>query len=97
MAAAKGAVEGFSRALAAELAPKIRVNVVAPSLTETPLAARIVSNEKMREASVQKHPLKRIGTAEDIASMACLLLSERSTWISGQVMAVDGGMGTLRP
>lgn len=95
VAAAKGAVEGFAKALAAEYAPKVRVNVVAPSLTDTPLADKFLSNEEKREKSAQRHPLKRFGTTEDIAQMVNFLLGEKSSWISGQIFSVDGGMSTL--
>ena len=95
VAAAKGAIEGFSKALAAEYAPKIRVNVIAPSLTDTPLADKFLSTDEKREKSAMRHPLKRFGTSNDIAEMTCFLLSEKSSWISGQVFHVDGGMSTL--
>ena len=95
VAASKGAIEGFAKALAAEYAPKIRVNVIAPSLTDTPLADKFLSNEEKREKSAQRHPLKRFGTTEDIAQMANFLLNEKSSWISGQIFHVDGGMSTL--
>ena len=95
VAAAKGAVEGFAKALAAEYAPKIRVNVIAPSLTDTPLADKFLNNEMKREKSAERHPLKRFGTAEDMAQMASFLLSDKSSWISGQIFHVDGGMSTL--
>ena len=95
VAAAKGAVEGFAKALAAEYAPKIRVNVIAPSLTDTPLADKFLSSEEKREKSALRHPLKRFGTAEDIAEMTNFLLSDKSSWISGQIFHVDGGMSTL--
>ena len=95
VAAAKGAIEGFAKALAAEYAPKIRVNVIAPSLTDTPLADKFLSNEEKREKSALRHPLKRFGTTEDIAQMASFLLSEKSSWISGQIFHVDGGMSSL--
>ena len=95
VAAAKGAIEGFAKALAAEYAPKIRVNVIAPSLTDTPLAEKFLNNEEKREKSAQRHPLKRVGTSEDMAQMANFLLSDKSSWISGQTFHVDGGMSTL--
>lgn len=95
VAAAKGAIEGFAKALAAEYAPKLRVNVIAPSLTDTPLAKRLLGNEKKREKMDQRHPLKRVGEAEDIANIAKFLLSDDSSWITGQVLGVDGGMSTL--
>ncbi|MEM9142715.1 MAG: SDR family oxidoreductase [Bacteroidota bacterium] len=95
IAAAKGAIEGFAKALAAEYAPKLRVNVIAPSLVDTPLAERLLNNPKKRETMAERHPLKRIGEANDIAHLAVFLLSSQSTWISGQVLGVDGGMSTL--
>ena len=95
IAGAKGAVEGLTRALAAELAPKIRVNCIAPSLTDTPLAEKLLRNEKQREGAEQRHPLKSIGEASDIAHMAHFLLSDKAQWISGQIINVDGGMSSL--
>lgn len=96
VAASKGAVEGLTRSLAAELAPKIRVNCVAPSLTDTPLAARLLSSETKRHAMAERHPLKRIGNPDDIAAIAEFLLTHNSSWITGQVIGVDGGISTLR-
>ncbi len=95
IAAAKGAVEGFAKAFAAEYAPKIRVNVIAPSLTNTSLSDKFLNNDVKKEKSAERHPLKRFGEPEDIAQMAAFLLSEKSSWISGQVFHVDGGMSTL--
>ncbi|WP_298354192.1 SDR family oxidoreductase [uncultured Dokdonia sp.] len=95
VAAAKGAIEGFAKALAAEYAPKLRVNVIAPSLTDTPLAKRLLSNDKKKEMMNERHPLKRVGTSEDITNAAAFLLGDDSTWITGQVIGVDGGMSTL--
>jgi NAD(P)-dependent dehydrogenase (short-subunit alcohol dehydrogenase family) len=95
VAASKGAIEGFAKALAAEYAPKIRVNVIAPSLTDTPLADKFLNNETKQEKSAERHPLKRFGKPEDLANMASFLLSEKSSWISGQIFHVDGGMSTL--
>jgi len=92
IAMAKGAVEGLVRSLAIEWAPKIRVNAVAPSLVNTPLAAKLTANPKTVEGVIEKHPLKRIGTSDDIAKAALFLLSPDSGWITGQVMAVDGGL-----
>lgn len=96
VAASKGAIEGLTRALSAELAPSIRVNCIAPSLTDTPLAASLLNSEQKLEANAQRHPLKRVGTVQDIAEMACFLLSNKSTWITGQVLHVDGGMGVIK-
>ncbi|WP_145170911.1 SDR family NAD(P)-dependent oxidoreductase [Rubripirellula lacrimiformis] len=96
VAAAKGAVEGLTRAFAAELAPKIRVNCIAPSLTDTPLAERLLSSDEKRHAMAQRHPLQRVGSVDDVAAMAEFLLTDVSSWITGQVMAVDGGMSRIR-
>lgn len=96
VAASKGAIEGLTKALAAEFAPKIRVNCIAPSLTNTPLAASLLNTEQKLEANAQRHPLKRIGTTEDIANMAVFLLSEKADWITGQIFHVDGGMSSLK-
>jgi len=96
VAAAKGAVEGLTRSLAAEWAPNIRVNAIAPGLVDTPLAARLLDSEVKRENSAKRHPLGRVGKPEDIAALAGFLLSEKAAWISGQVIGVDGGLSTLR-
>lgn len=93
---AKAAISGLTVALAAELAPSIRVNAVAPSLTETPLAEPLTSNEKMTEAIKGMHALPRLGTSEDMANLTCYLLSQESSWLTGQVIGVDGGRSTLR-
>lgn len=95
VAAAKGAIEGFAKALAAEYAPSFRVNVIAPSLTDTPLAKRLLSNDDKKEQMSERHPLKRVGTTSDIANIACFLLSKDSSWMTGQIVGVDGGMSTL--
>ena len=95
VSAAKGAIEGFAKALAAEYAPKIRVNVIAPSLTDTPLASKFLNSDEKKEKSASRNPMKKVGTSEDIAQMAGFLLSDKSNWISGQVFHVDGGMSTL--
>lgn len=96
VAMAKGALEGLTRSLAAELAPKIRVNAIAPSITDTPLAAKILSSDEKKKASGDRHPLKRVGNPVDIAQAAAWLLSDQSSWVSGQIIPVDGGMSTLR-
>lgn len=93
---AKGAVEGLATALAAELAPKVRVNVIAPSLTRTPLAAALTSNAAMATAIAQLHPLQRLGEARDSAALAAFLLSDDASWITGQIIGVDGGRSRLR-
>lgn len=96
VAASKGAIEGLTKALSAEFAPKIRVNCIAPSITNTPLAASLLNSEEKLLANAQRHPLKKIGTPEDIAAMACFLLSDQSSWITGQIMHVDGGMSAIK-
>lgn len=96
IAGAKGAVEGLTRALAAELAPKIRVNCVAPSLTDTPLAEKLLNTDQKRDAAGERHPLKRHGRASDIAAAAEFLLADRSSWTTGQILHVDGGIGYLK-
>jgi NAD(P)-dependent dehydrogenase (short-subunit alcohol dehydrogenase family) len=93
---AKGAVSGLTLSLAAELAPKVRVNAIAPSLTRTPLAEGLLANDKMAAAIADLHPLQRLGTAEDIARLTTFLLSADAGWITGQVLSVDGGRSTLR-
>lgn len=96
IASAKAAVEGLTRSLAAELAPKIRVNCVAPTLTDTDLAAGILRNDKQRESAAERHPLKMILQAEDIAGMSQFLLHDGARGMSGQVIGVDAGMSTIK-
>ncbi len=93
---AKGAINGLTLALAAELAPKVRVNAIAPSLTRTPLGERLLTNEQMVAAIAGLHAMQRLGTAEDIAALTAFLLSEEANWITGQIIGVDGGRSTLR-
>lgn len=96
VAAAKGAVEGFARSMAAEYAPRrLRFNVIAPSLTDTPLAANLLGSEKKAEAAAERHPLKRTGVPGDMAGAALFLLDPENSWITGQVLGVDGGLGSL--
>jgi NAD(P)-dependent dehydrogenase (short-subunit alcohol dehydrogenase family) len=96
VAMAKGAVEGLTLALAAELAPKIRVNAIAPSLTRTPLAKALTGNEQMATAIAQMHALQRLGEPEDIARLAAFLATDEAGWMTGQIIGVDGGRSTLR-
>lgn len=96
VAMAKGAVEGLTLALAAELAPKIRVNCIAPSLTRTPLAKALTGNEAMAKAIAELHPLQRLGEPDDIAPLAALLVSQEASWMTGQIIGVDGGRSSLR-
>jgi len=96
IASAKGALEGLTRSLAAEFAPRIRVNAIAPSLTDTPLAKALLADDGKRKAAADRHPLKRTGTARELADIAQFLLSDASSWITGQIISVDGGMGAVR-
>lgn len=97
VAVAKSAVEGLTKSLAAELAPfNVRVNAIAPSLTDTPLAGSLLADENKREAGRKRHPLNRYGTPQDIAGMAAYLLTDQASWITGQIIGVDGGMGSLK-
>lgn len=95
VAAAKGAVEGLTRSLAAEYAPNIRVNAIAPSLTDTPLAGKLLATDEKREASASRHPLKRVASAEEIAAMAAFLLSDKAAFVTGQVIGMDGGLSAV--
>ena len=96
VASSKGALEGLMRSLAADFAPKIRVNCVAPSLTDTPLAATLLNSTAKLEANAARHPLKRVGTASEIAAAAAYLLSDNAAWMTGQVLKLDGGMSSLK-
>lgn len=97
VATAKGAIEGLMRSLAAEWASqKIRVNAIAPALTDTPLAGNLLSTPEKQEASHKRHPIGRYGTADDIAQAASWLLAPEGSWVTGQVIPVDGGLSRLR-
>lgn len=95
VSSSKGAIEGLAKSLAAELSPKIRVNVIAPSIVNTPLANRFLNNEIKIEKSANRHPLKRIGNPNDISNLIDYLISEKSSWITGQIIAIDGGLSTI--
>ena len=96
VSSSKGAIEGLTKALSAEWAPKIRVNAIAPSITDTPLASNLLSTPEKKDANAQRHPLKAVGEAEDIAKLATFLLKEDSRWITGQVHHIDGGISSLK-
>jgi NAD(P)-dependent dehydrogenase (short-subunit alcohol dehydrogenase family) len=96
VASSKGAIEGLAKSLAAEFAPHIRVNCIAPSLTDTPLASHLIGNDEKRKNNAQRHPLKKIGDVADLANMVEFLLSGKSKWITGQIVRVDGGISTLK-
>lgn len=96
MGMAKGAVSGLALSLAAELAPKVRVNAIAPSLTRTPLAERIIPSEQMATGLAALHALPRLGIPADIAALTAFLISPEADWITGQIIGVDGGRSSLR-
>jgi NAD(P)-dependent dehydrogenase (short-subunit alcohol dehydrogenase family) len=96
VAAAKSAVEGLSLSLAAELAPKVRVNCIAPTVTNTPLAGHLLRNEKAQESTAERHPLKRYIEPEEIASMAVYLVSQHAKGITGQIIGIDAGIGSVK-
>lgn len=96
IAAAKGAVEGLARSLAAEWAPHVRVNVVAPSLTDTPLAGNLLADETRRAGAAKRHPLQRVGEADSIAATVEHLLSPESAFMTGHVLRIDGGLSSVR-
>lgn len=96
VAAAKGALEGLSRSLAAELAPKIRFNVIAPSLVDTPLAGKFLNNDTKKSNAAARHPLQRVGRPEEIAQMTAFLLNDNSSWMTAQTLTIDGGIGSIK-
>jgi len=96
IAAAKGAIEGLTRSLAAEFAPKIRVNAIAPSLVDTPLALKFLNNDTKVEKANERHPLGRVGNAQEISQATAFLLGEESSWMTGSVLQLDGGIGNLK-
>jgi NAD(P)-dependent dehydrogenase (short-subunit alcohol dehydrogenase family) len=96
VAAAKGALEGMARSLAAELAPKVRVNVIAPSITNTPLADKFLNNDTKKENAAGRHPLQRFGSAKEMAEATEFLLSDKSSWMTAQILHIDGGIGDIK-
>lgn len=92
----KGAIEGLTKSLAAEFAPKIRVNAIAPSLTQTSLTEKLLNSPEKVEANANRHPLKKIGQPKNIADLAAFLLSDKSEWITGQIIHIDGGIGNIK-
>ena len=96
VATSKGAIDGLTRSLSAEFAPKIRVNAIAPSLTDTPLADKFLNTTQKMEAQAERNPLKKVGTVTDIAEAANYLLTKKSSWVTGQVLHVDGGYSTIK-
>lgn len=96
VSASKGAIEGLTRALSAELAPKTRVNAIAPSIVNTPLAGSLLNSDAKLEANNNRHPLKRVGEAEDLANAVEFLINEKSSWMTGQVLKIDGGISDLK-
>lgn len=96
VSASKGALEGLTRSLAAEFAPTIRVNCIAPSLTDTPMAANLLNTEEKKSANAKRHPLGRVGTPKDIAAAAEYLLTDKSEWVTGQILHVDGGVSAVK-
>ena len=95
VSSAKGALEGLTLALAAELAPNVRVNCIAPSLTNSKISNFLLKNEKVAEGIAKMHPMKRIGEGSDSASVAKFLLTDESSWITGQILGVDGGRSSV--
>jgi 3-oxoacyl-[acyl-carrier protein] reductase len=97
IAVSKSAVEGLTKSLAAELSAfNIRVNCIAPSITDTPLAERILGSDEKRESSANRHPLKAVGSPSEMAALVGFLISEQASWITGQIIGVDGGLGSVK-
>lgn len=96
VATSKGAIEGLTKALAADFAPTVRVNCIAPSLTDTPLAGNLLNSDAKRDANAKRNPMKKVGTPTDVANAVAYLLSDKSSWVTGQIFSIDGGMSTLK-
>ena len=96
IAASKAALEGFARSLASELAPRVAINCVAPSLTNTPMAEHLLNNEKKLQSSEERHPLNTIGDPVKVAKVIYNLFSAKEDWITGQTISIDGGLSSLR-
>jgi len=98
IATSKAAIEGLGKSLAAEWSMHgIRVNMIAPSLTNTPLAEKLLATDERKEASNKRHPIGRYGEAKDLSEMVVFLLSDKASWITGQTIGIDGGVGSLKP
>ena len=96
VSSSKGAIEGLTRSLAAEFAPKIRVNAIAPSMLDTPLAEKFLNSETKLENLRNRHPMKEIGSPEDISEVVKFLLEDNSNWMTGQIIPFDGGMSSVK-
>jgi len=96
VSSSKGAIEGLTRSLAAEFAPKIRVNAIAPSMLDTPLAEKFLNSETKLENLRNRHPMKEIGSPEDISEVVKFLLEDNSKWMTGQIIPFDGGMSSVK-
>jgi len=96
VSSSKGAIEGLTRSLAAEFAPKIRVNSIAPSILDTPLSEKFLNSETKLENSRNRHPLKEIGSPKDISEIVKFLLEDNSKWMTGQIIPFDGGMSSVK-
>ena len=96
VSSSKGAIEGLTRSLAAEFAPKIRVNAIAPSILDTPLAEKFLNSETKLENSRNRHPMKEIGSPKDISEVVKFLLEDNSKWMTGQIIPFDGGMSSVK-